>query len=172
MSTRAHLSKLQPKAPATEPGTGGMPDITREDVLVALGTVAPRHRLGIELVLARYSDDRISKRWLRDRLPRLVWRLWYDQGFEGTMQPETARKLGHLAVEDFCVPGKLQGRPVSEIAKLAGMDHRTWTRKFSRIYGVVQAQLSRAEEPVLRAVYRWCSRSVESGENDQRQANG
>lgn len=172
MSTRAHLSKLQPKAPATEPGTGGMPEITREDVLVALGSAATRHRLGVQLVLARYTDDLVAKRWLRQRLPRMVWRLWFDQGFDGQMQPETARKLGMLAVEDYCKPGVLQGKPVNVVARLAGMDHRTWTRKFSPVYAVLLAQLSQAEAPVLRSVYQWCSRCIETPDEQQNRARG
>jgi len=162
MSTKTELAKLQPQAPKFEPGVGGIPEIPKEDVLAALGMAShhiPRSTVGVQLVLAKYTDDQLAIKTLEKSLPRMIWLLWYDYGFTGNIRPQVTKDIARIAIADFCEPAKFRntkGEHVAAIfARMSNMDYRTWLRKYDRLYGILLSKLSEQEGPVFRLVYHY-----------------
>ena len=151
------LAKLTTGTPSLEPGVGGLPDLTAQDVAAALGFASsrvPDSFIGVHAVLARYTDSSISVSVLRKHAAKMAWSLWFDLGIETRVSRSQIDKLAEVAVHDYMQPGKFSGISKAEMARMAKVDVRTWDAGLSKVYPHVVNKFSDVESPVISMLYK------------------
>lgn len=157
MGIQHKLAKLTPGSPGMEPGSGGIPTLTAQDVAAALGYVSgrvPAHNLGAHLVLAKYTDDVISITLLERKTPRLAWLTYWDLGLSGSVNRRTINLLSKLALADYCESGRFTQVDAERMAALVKVSDYYWRTRYSKIYAELQRTFSELENPVLRIVFQ------------------
>lgn len=139
-----------------EQGSGGIPELTREDVLTALGFTSyrvPRSEIGMNLVLAKYTDCPIAINSLEGSLPPIAWALWFRGPFRGAVCKDTVTRITHLAIYDFCEPIHARRSGTAGLANAASIGHKKWIDRYSKFYGTLLAKMSALESPIYRRLY-------------------
>jgi hypothetical protein len=162
MKSAYHFAKITAGTNTTsQVGSGGMPDITREDVLGALGYCrgrVPDHAVGVHLVLARYCLDSMSYNALHQPVLEIAWMLWLKAKRPGLTSVDAMSGIAKLAVYDWCHTEQVRNASDTEVARFVGVDPKTWKKRYEAHYGTVMARLSELEYPVLQTVGRALSR--------------
>lgn len=156
MGVEKALAKLTAQTPSMEPGTGGIPELTGHDVAAALGfhyKHIPPDRIGVHLVLAKYTDDNISISTVEPMAARMAWLTWFDKNLPGNPSTKIVRKVAKAALEEFCQPGYTERKTATQLAALIGIDYRTLKKSYGILYEAVYNRFRDFEDPVLRALY-------------------
>lgn len=157
MSLPTKLAKLTAKSMSLQPGSGGLPELTREMVAGALGyasTRIPGDRTGVHLVLAKYTADEVSRGALEKSIPVLAWEMWYELECAGPITVKMISNIARLAIKDFCEPGFTQAMTDAQLAQAIGTDYRTWRKRYHHIYAYLVGAMYQLEGPVLSALSR------------------
>lgn len=157
MGIQHSLAKMTARSPSLELGTGGIPELTAADVAAAMGYVngrIPAARVGIHLVMAKYTDDVVSIYTLEKTIAKIAWVSWFEMAIDVSVKRQQIVQLARIALLDFCEPGKMKDATATNLAKSVGVDSRTWGKGLSKVYAEIIGLMRRYEEPVLRIVYQ------------------
>jgi len=158
MGTQHKLAKMTPKSPGLTQGSGGIPELTAQDVAAALGYASgrvPASRTGIHLVLAKYTDDNQSIHILERTAERAAWVMWYDMGLAGHISRQAIKRISKLAISEYCESGRFTGKDAEAMAKMSKVNNNDWRRNYGKIYQSLQELFRDLEDPILRMVYRF-----------------
>lgn len=157
MGTKSKLARLAPGM-TLEVSSGGIPALTREDILGALGYAnlrVPRERVGVHLVLAKYALDTLSMEILEDQVSGLAWMMWKRYGRRDLPVPvRVIDNIAVLAVLHWVHPDKVHAASDNKKAKFVGVDRKTWLKHYLAHYGRVMVQLAELEWPVIYALQK------------------
>lgn len=143
---------------------GSRSELTSDDIRAALGFVTfdgklrgiPTNRIGVHLVLARYTGSTSSYQILVQFLAEVLWmRFWHDcRDDTARVRKKTFKDVARILAEDYCNPGKFRNASDREMAKIVGVAPVVWKGRFKRLYGTLRTECSHLESPVIQALVR------------------
>ena len=159
----------------TIPGHGPV-ELSRDDIKAAMGYAEyarrqkrpkkiktplktkpdPLPAMGMHIVLAKWTDDHVSKRILEEQLAHLAFQRWWRAEVPDTLPISRAlmRKIARLMIMDMREPRRVTEHGADGIEKMTGLDEDSWKRYFSRHYAHLIKECSQMEADVLQHIRR------------------
>lgn len=174
MSTESQLARIAGGGTLSlvMPG-GGRAELSRDDIRAALGFAQTAVRndrrprkmktplkkkpdapaaMSMHIVLAKWTDDPISKQFLEEHLAHLAFKRWWqaDVNDNEPITRSLMRRLARLMIMDMCQPQKVRMHGPAGITAMMGLKEETWKRKFARHYADLMKECQGMEADVLR----------------------